>query len=122
MTATAQPALDDALLKQLSFKPGVVRSAAVAIARHMLASQVVWSDEVDLSFIQSKKDKNCIGGAWRQLRQCGIIERCEEFRRSGKKESKGRTVFRWRIQSMRLAETFLSRNGSPMKCQQELDL
>ena len=122
MTTTSQPALDDALLKQLSFKPGTMRQAAVAIARHMLASQVVWSDEVDLSFIQSKKDKNCIGGAWRQLRQAGIISRCAEFRRSTKKESRGRTVFKWRVESMRLAETFLARNGAAVKCQQEFNL
>lgn len=122
MTSTAQPALDDALILQLTWKPGTMRQAAVAIARHMLASQVCWSDEIDLSFIQSKKDKNCIGGAWRQLRQIGIISRCQEFRRSTKKESRGRTIFKWRIESARLAETFLQRNGHTLTTQPELTL
>ena len=121
MNTTAQTALDDALIKQLSFKPGTMRDAAVAIARHMLAG-VCWSDEIDLSFIQSKKDKNCIGGAWRQLRAAGIISRCADFRRSTKKESRGRTVFKWRVESARLAETFLARNGAATPRQPELGL
>jgi hypothetical protein len=125
MTATAQKPLDDALIKQLTFKPSIMRDIAIVIVQAMLAAPdyKLWADELDMSFVQEKKDKNCIGGAWRQLRQVGILSRSTEFRRSVYKPSKGRTVFMWRLQSLKLAETFLARNGHPAaKRQAELAL
>ena len=122
MTATSQTELDDALIRQLSFKPGMMRDISVAIIEYLIDKGHAWSDEVDLSFVQSKADKNCIGGAWRRLRTLGLLVRTPQFRRSKSPKARGRTVFSWTVRNHRLAETFLARNGCRHTRQPELAL
>jgi hypothetical protein len=110
MITTAQIELDDALIKQLTFKPGAMREAACLIILKLSVAPA-YADEIDFTGI-GPRDKNCIGGAFRQLKQAGLIQPHDrQFRRSTSKTANGRTVFRWSIVSVRLAKKFLERNG-----------
>lgn len=107
--AIADTQLTDALLKQISFKPSSVRTAACQVVRALLSGPA-FADECDFTAI-GQTDRNCIGGAFRQLKRAGVIEHGTAFRRSASKSARGRTIFSWTIKNRRLAETFLERNG-----------
>ncbi len=123
---TSQPTseLDAALIKQISFKPGVCRSVACKIVRAFLSAETVgvWPDTIDFSDVAGD-DKNAIGLAFRRLRTIGLIEQTGQYKGSDAKGSKGRAIFQWRLNSTRIAKTFLERNGDPWKeTQAELSL
>lgn len=109
-TETTDNKLDDATIKQLTFKPGVCQNIAVAIVRAFTEDRIAWTDEVDLSFVLAD-DLNCIGLAWRRLTAVGIIKPIGQFRRSTKEASQGRRIFKYRLANEGLARTFLARNG-----------
>lgn len=115
--------LDEATLAQYTFKPGLVRNVAVAIATalHNKRGQPVWADEVALPELQSF-DKNLIGLAWRNLTRWGIIARIEEqHRRSKVKSRNGGIAFQYRAPNWTLLEVFLARNSwCPRPTQGEL--
>ncbi len=104
------PDLDEAALRQLTFKPGATKRIALAIIESFLADFIQWSDDIELPEIKAK-DRNCIGMAWRRLREIGLIERMQQFRGSKVKSRRGATVFQYRLTSLALAKTFLTRNG-----------
>lgn len=108
--------LDAAILKQISFKPGVCRAVACKIVRAFLSSEVVgvWPDEIDFSDV-AVDDKNAIGLAFRRLRTIGLVEQTGQYKGSDAKGSKGRAIFQWKLNNYRLAKTFLARNGDPWK-------
>lgn len=104
--------LDATALKLLTWKPSIMRNIAITIAARAVYEEdrVFWADDIDFGFID-KKDRNCIGMAWRMLISAGILKRTNLNRRSTKDASKGRVVFKYRLASKTRAETFLRRNG-----------
>lgn len=108
--AASDAALDAVALKQLTWKPNIIRNVGIAITRHYLDDRIAWADEVELEEI-TKNNSACIGTAWRMLAKAKIIERVPQTRRSTKANSKGRTVFKYRLLSEKRARTFLARNG-----------
>lgn len=108
----ADAALDEAFMRQVTWKPSVMRNIAIRIAARAISEgdRIFWADDIDFDFVEAA-DRNCIGGAWRQLVKAGIVKRTDLNRRSIKKASKGRTVFKYRLVSATRAETFLKRNG-----------
>lgn len=105
--------LDEITIKQLTWKPTVARNVAVRIVQTALASDHLFPDEVIFEGVPSltEADKNCIGTAWRNLVNQGILERGTSFRRSTAPNANGRTVFAYKLASVGLAKTFLERNG-----------
>jgi hypothetical protein len=110
--AEIDAALDEAFIRQVTWKPSIMRNIAIAIVARAVWEQdrVFWADDIDLSFV-GPDDRNCIGGAWRQLVKAGIVKRTDLNRRSTKEASRGRTVFKYRLASDAKARTFLDRNG-----------
>jgi hypothetical protein len=108
----ADAALDEAFMRQVTWKPSVMRNIAIKIAARAISEgdRIFWADDIDFDFVEPG-DRNCIGGAWRQLVKAGIVKRTDLNRRSTKKASRGRTVFKYRLASAARAETFLKRNG-----------
>ncbi len=108
--------LDEALIKQISFKPGVCRAVACKIVRAFLSAETVgvWPDEIDFTDVAGD-DKNSIGLAFRRLRTIGLIEQSGQYKSSEAKGSRGRAIFQWNLVNFGLAKTFLARNGDPWK-------
>lgn len=106
--------LDQATIKQLTWKPGTARAVAVAIVSHALnGPDILWPDQVDYSTTgMTTDDKNCVGLAFRNLQRNGILEHGANFRRSEIKVANGRTIFSYRLASRSRAELFLKRNGA----------
>ena len=113
--------LNEVALKQLTWKPGALRNVAIAVVEKVVALPfTVWPDEIDLESI-ALDDRNCIGSAWRLLTKAGIVKHSGDYRRSTAETSRGRTIFRYELASLSLAQTFLTRNGrTPTKPQAEL--
>lgn len=105
--------LDDKTIKMLTWKPQVCRDIAVAIVRAVLKSPTIWPDEVGLGFVQPA-DKNCIGVAWRRLKNNGIISHGTAFRRSKSEGAAKRTIFCYTLANRTLAEKFLALNAAPV--------
>ena len=105
--------LDKILVNQMTWKPSLTRSIAVAIVEHSLKCENhVWPDEVDFSNTgASKDDAGCFGTAWKNLKAQGIIEHVNCFRKSKAKHSNGRVIFGYALASTSRARTFLARNG-----------
>jgi hypothetical protein len=95
--------------RQQAFKSEVMRLAAVMITRTALHNSGVWPDDYSISQIASD-DRNCIGSAYRWLRNAGIIEMTDEHRSSTAEGAKGRIIFKWRLKDEKLARAFLARN------------
>ena len=74
----ANATLDDATIKQFSFKPGPVQQIAVRIILAALnsPSMTFWPDDVDFTDVEDK-DANAIGLSFRRLRAVGLIERLQ---------------------------------------------
>lgn len=106
--------LDEVTIKQLMWKPGVAQSLAVTILAHMVGrdDRIVFPDEIKTDWIGTES-RNIIGTTWRTLAKMGIIKRTSGYRRSVAKNSNGRTIFSYRIESENLARAFLKRNGCP---------
>lgn len=104
--------LDAATISQLTWKPSVKRDIAVKILGHMVGNndRIVWPDEIDFTSI-AKDDRNCIGTTWRTLAKMDMIKRMDGHRRSTSEESRGRTIFSYRLTNEALARAFLRRNG-----------
>lgn len=104
--------LDEAFMRQVTWKPSIMRNIAIAIVARAIWEQdkVFWADDIDFGFVPADS-RNCIGGAWRQLVKAGIVKRTNLNRRSTKKASRGRTVFKYRLADAKRANTFLDRNG-----------
>lgn len=116
--------LDEATLKQVSFKPGAHRNICVSIVKHLLRDKICWGDELPIPVLK-KQDKNCIGMSFRRLEKLELIHRMDEHhRRSLKEGQRGRLVFKYRIGNERLAKTFLKRNNATVfrRSVEELDL
>lgn len=115
VTDTAQIELDQVVLRQITFKPGAMREAAITVIETLMSDRGCksFADKCDFSVIMAD-DRNCIGGAFQQLKRVGLIAPTGRFRRSQAKASRGRTVFEWEIVNYRLAETFLARNEQPV--------
>lgn len=107
----AQHNLNEVALKQLTWKPSVLRTIAVRVTNAALAERVVWPDSIDVSDVQPL-DVNCIGSAYRQLVKAGVIEMTRDFRRSEAKNARGRIIHAYRLASKSKANTFLARNGA----------
>ena len=105
--------LDDATIKQLSFKDGSCRNIAVRIVESFLPDKIQWQDDVPTGEVHDD-DKNCIGMTWRRLAKLGIVKRMEgadDHRRSKLKARKGGLTWKYRLANPALAVTFLKRNG-----------
>lgn len=114
--------LRDVALRQLTWKPAISRSIAVAIVNTVLkSSECVFTDEVDLGFV-GPTDANVIGSSWKRLADAGVISPTGHFRRSTKDASKGRKVFQYRLASLARAQTFLQRNGGTVEQLEQPDL
>jgi hypothetical protein len=110
-TPTAENELNEVAIKQLTWKPTVLRTVAVRVVNAVLEHRVVYPDEVDVSDVRAE-DVNCIGSAWRQLVKAGVIEMTRDFRGSTAKNARGRIIHAYRLASKSRAHTFLKRNGS----------
>jgi hypothetical protein len=123
---TVDQHLDTKSLLQITFKPGICREVAVAIAAAFQAAPgaVLWSDEVTLPELRPE-DVNAVGLSWRRLAKAGIIQRLEgqtDHRRSTSKARKGGVVWRYRIASHSLLRAFLKANGAPAPAAKQLQL
>jgi hypothetical protein len=107
----SQAELNEVALKQLTWKPSVLRTIAVRVTNAVLAEHVVWPDGIDVSDVRTE-DVNCIGSAYRQLVKAGVIEMTRDFRRSAAKNARGRIIHAYRLASKSKAVTFLKRNGA----------
>lgn len=103
--------LDQATIKQLTWKPSTVRSIAVRIVRAAHSNATIYPEDVDVSDIPPG-DANCVGIAFRMLSGAGVIKRSGRYRKSNRVASNGRTVFEYQIEHQERANTFLVRNGS----------
>jgi hypothetical protein len=124
MASKADIELDDVAIKQLMWKPGPMRTAAVSIVRAALENRTFWPDTLGLEETIGSKDKNCIGSAFRILIKTGIIRKTGDWRQSRQDDSRGRTVFEYTLSgSAGLARSFLRANDvEPPKEQGELTL
>lgn len=114
--------LNEVAIKQLIWKPGPMRTAAVQIVNAAMDSGIVWPDQIDFSGVE-EQDKNCIGTAFRLLMKESIIMRTDRFRRSESGASKGRTIFGYRLLDPLKAATFLARHKSEsaVKLKQQME-
>lgn len=110
----AQRALDAATVKQLSFKPGVCRTLAIAIVEHYLTDRLAWADIVPLPPL-APEDKNCVGLTWRRLVECGIVRKTGDFKPSKSASRRGGVIWKYRLANEALARTFLERNNHSPK-------
>ena len=94
---------------QEAFKPGVGRVVAVRIMERAIEAGEVWPDQVHFDDIP-QADHNCVGSAWRKLKNVGLIAHTASFRRSEAEGAKGRTIFKWVLVDATLARVFLRRN------------
>ena len=103
-------------LKQMTWKPGIVRDVSAKIVQKALEHGMLWPDEVSFGGINSltPADMNCIGTAWKNLARQGIIIPTGRFRRSTTEHARGRKVFEYRTASLSLARRWLAANGYAM--------
>ncbi len=116
MNATQDPTeahLADVALKQMTWKPGIVRDVSAMIVQTALEHGMLWPDDVKLEGISSltTADANCIGTAWKNLARAGIIIGTGRFRRSTANHARGRKIFEYRTASLSLARRWLTANA-----------
>jgi hypothetical protein len=104
--------LDKIALRQLTWKPGIVRNLAIEIVENVLvAPHRVWPDDIRLDKV-NVTDRNTIGIAWRMLAKADIIKQTGQYRKSTAANRNAGTVFEYALKSRARAETFLKRNSS----------
>ncbi len=108
--------------KQMAFKPGVVTNLMLDLVEQLRDDRIKWGDEFTLT--ASKADCNCVGTAFKQLSNIGLVHRMEQHRRSTKDGQKGRLVWKYRLANAALAATFLrvNKRSTATKGQPELAL
>lgn len=111
--------LDNVQIKQLIFKPGVARNIMIKIASTFIDGNPHWPDEIKFPEIE-RKDKNCIGSAWRTLMNHGMIAQTAEIRRSKADGRRGGIILKYRPENVNLLKRFLKANGWTEKPQGEL--
>lgn len=109
-SAEVDASLSEIQIKQLTWKPSCCRNVAVDIVRSFLEDRIQFSDHVPLDWV-ADADANVIGATWKRLVDAGILAPMGQFKRSEKEASRGRKVFKYRLASEKLAQTFLARNG-----------
>jgi len=111
---------EEAIALQLAYKPNDLRSAMVSIIHLALAQpEEFWPDGDSFSDVPPNS-RNAIGNGFKTLYRAKLIEQTGAWRNSRVAAQKGRRVWAWRLKSVKLAETFLKRNGEvPMKGQME---
>lgn len=120
MNTTEQ--LLEPIANTLSWKPTTCQRIAVTIVKAALNSiGDIFPDEIDLSFV-SADDSNLVGLAWKNLMRLNIIKHGNRFRRSTKPNSKGRTIFAYKLASRPLAITFLNRNKSEYQDEKQAEM
>jgi len=103
--------LDKIALKQLTWKPSIIRNLAIEIVEKILLPPYrIWPDEIVLTDV-SLTDRHCVGIAWRLLSSAEIIQQTGNYRKSTAPGRNGGAVFEYRLHSRPRAETFLRRNG-----------
>jgi hypothetical protein len=109
-TSASEQQLDQVALKQLTWKPSVIRNLAVDIVEKALAADTLWPDEISLAGL-SPTDRNTVGIAWRLLTRAEVIQQTGSYRKSNADGRRSGTVFEYELKSRARAETFLKRNG-----------
>jgi hypothetical protein len=110
MNATSEQHLDGATIKQMTWKPGVLRNLAVTIVERALTTDKLWPDEISLAGL-SPDDRNTVGIAWRLLARAEVIQQTGSYRKSNADGRRSGTVFEYELKSRARAQTFLQRNG-----------
>jgi hypothetical protein len=121
MNTTSEQQLDQVALKQLTWKPSVIRNLAVEIVERALAADTLWPDEIPLAGILPT-DRNTVGIAWRLLTRAEVIQQTGEYRKSNADGRRSGTVFEYELKSRARAETFLRRNGRTAVCSQQQEM
>jgi len=111
---------EEAIALQLAYKPNELRAAMVGVIHSALASpEEFWPDDQTFDNVPADS-RNAIGNGFKTLYRAKLIEQTGAWRNSRVAAQKGRRVWAWRLKSVKLAETFLKRNGEvPMKGQME---
>jgi len=103
--------LDKIALRQLTWKPGVVRNLAIEIVEKVLVAPYrIWPDDIRLDKV-NVTDRNIIGIAWRMLAKADVIKQTSQYRKSTAANRNAGTVFEYTLKSRARAETFLKRNS-----------
>jgi hypothetical protein len=111
MTEPTTEQLDQVALKQITWKPSVVRNIAIEIVERILIPPFkVWPDEIALENI-SATDRHVVGIAWRLLAKAEVIQQTGNYRKSTAPGRNSGSVFEYEIKSRSRAETFLKRNN-----------
>jgi hypothetical protein len=113
MNSASEQQLDQVALKQLTWKPSLIRNLAVTIVEKILATDKLWPDEISLAGL-SPDDRNTVGIAWRLLTRAEVIQQTGSYRKSNADGRRSGTVFEYELKSRARAETFLRRNGRTM--------
>lgn len=109
--STPNPELEKVKDLQMAFKSPVIVAYACKVVAVAVGHNEVWPDDIPITDIE-RQHKNVVGGAYRWLKNIGIIEHTKDFRCSTALASKGRTIFKWRLINESLAYPFLRRNGA----------
>jgi hypothetical protein len=109
-TSASEQLLDQVALKQLTWKPSLIRNLAVTIVERALATDTLWPDEISLAGLLPT-DRNTVGIAWRLLTRAEVIQQTGDYRKSNADGRRSGTVFEYQLKSRTRAETFLKRNG-----------
>lgn len=118
----ADAQLDKVALRQLTWKPGVVRNVAVDIVERVLHPPfTVWPDEISHASL-SPDDRNTVGIAWRLLARADVIQQTGNYRKSGADGRRSGTVFEYQLKSRARAETFLKRNSRTIQSSEQPEL
>lgn len=111
MNSTSDHELDVVAIKQLTWKPGLVRNLAIGIVERILRHPYkLWPDEISHNDL-SLNDRNIVGSTWRLLARAGVIGQTGNYRRSNADGRRSGSVFEYELKSRARAETFLRRNG-----------
>ncbi|MGO9585117.1 MAG: hypothetical protein ACLP2Y_02755 [Limisphaerales bacterium] len=110
MNTASEHQLDEVTIKQLVWKPGIVRNLAVDIVAKVLTAETVWPDEFSHTDLPDT-DRHVIGIAWRMLNRAGVIQQTGNYRKSKSANRNGGAVFEYEVKSRTRAHTFLQRNG-----------
>lgn len=103
--------LDAVTIKQLTWKPSVIRNVAVGIVQKIIMHPFkLWPDQVSLSAV-TQQDRQVVGTAWRLLSKADVIQQTGEYRKSTAPGRRSSLVFEYELRSMSRAQTFLRRNG-----------
>lgn len=102
--------LDAKTIQQLTWKPALTCNIGITIVRHFVRDHIAYNDAVALDYVPDDS-KNCIGLAWRRIVAAGIIKPTGRYKRSKADSRRGGKVYQYRLASLKLAETFLKRNG-----------